>query len=475
MSQKNVSRRAFLRTGALGAGAAVLAACQPKVVEVEKVITREVEKVVKETIIVEGTPQVVEKTVKEVVKEVVTATPAPKGKVKIVATSQMGIENWDNSLTRAAERFPDIELEVSQTSMPGGWSGYADQVITKIAGGDQLDLIMIAIEGLGLLSSKNVIVPLDDFFDADEDAKDLLMNDTHVVLREMMQYQGRQMQMPYSWNNMCLYYNTQIFQEAGMEKPPEDMDWDDFLTVCDAVADVTGGDDDRYAISFWGGGMFGMSAWYFNNDTSALTDDWADSNMLDPKVSETLQYMADLINKYKYAPNPAGWDEWGQFHAGHLAMRICGRWCIGGSLNEGFDTYDLAYMPHKAGPLKTVAGTDGFGMASLCQNKEEAWPILMLLCGKEASMDMTVLGGNIPTLRSIAETPEFREYGPANTALFYESLDYAATVPSPTNFNIIEPVLDRAYSGIWNDEVSVEEAVNAAHEELQAEMDKIKS
>ena len=156
-------------------------------------------------------------------------------------------------------------------------------------------------------------------------------------------------------------------------------------------------------------------------------------------------------------------------------MRICGRWCIGGSLSEGFETYDLAYMPHKAGPLRTVAGTDGFGMATLCQHKEEAWPILTLLCGSESSLDMTRLGGNIPTLRSVAEMPEFREYGPANTALFYESLDYADTVPSPNNFNIIEPVLDRAYSGIWNDEVSVEEAVNAAHEELQAEMDKIKS
>jgi multiple sugar transport system substrate-binding protein len=474
MSEKSLSRRSFLRTGAIAVGGVALAACQPKIVEVEKVITKEVEKVVKETVIVEGTPQVVEKTVKEVVKEVVTATPAPKGKVKIVSTSQMGIATWENSLKRAQEMYPEIELEASQTAMPGGWSGYADQVITKIAGGDQLDLIMIAIEGLGLLSSKKVILPLDDMFDADPVNKDLLMNDTHKVLREMMQYDGKQMQFPFSWNNMVIHYNTAIFEEAGVPAPEPNWDWEDFLAVCEKVANVKGTEDDRYAVSFWGGGMFGMSAWYFNNDTSTLTKGWVDSNMMDPKVTDTLQFMADLINKYKFAPNPAGWDEWGQFYAGHLAMRICGRWCIGGCLTEGFETYDLAYMPHRAGALKTVAGTDGWGMATLCKNKEEAWKMLTLLSGKEASMDMTRLGGNVPTLRSIAETPEFREYGPANTALFYQSLDYADTVPSPNNFNIVEPVLDRNYSGIWNNEVSVAEAVQAAHTELQAEMDKLK-
>ena len=71
--------------------------------------------------------------------------------------------------------------------------------------------------------------------------------------------------------------------------------------------------------------------------------------------------------------------------------------------------------------------------------------------------------------------PVFAEYGPANTALFYKSLDYAKTVPSPTNFNIIEPVMNRHLETIWNGEKTVDEAVQAMHVELQAEMDKIKA
>jgi multiple sugar transport system substrate-binding protein len=450
-----VSRRKFLKGLALAGGGIALAACQPKTVIVEK-----------ETEIT--------KVVEKEVEKVVTATPPPKGQVKVVATSQMAIDTWNNSLERAKERLPGIDLTVTQTGMPGGWSGYADQVITQIAGGEQLDVIMIAVEGIPLLGSKNILLPLGPYIDSDSEAQ-AIVDDTHPLLLSMLAWDGKQLELPFSWNNMVMYYNTKIFADKGVDPPAEDWTWDDFLATCLKIADVKGTEDDLYAYSFWGAGMFGMCAWYFVNDTSPLTDDWVDSNMLDPKVEETLQFLADLILKHKVAPNPTGWDETGQFHGGHLAMRTCGRWCIASSLSEGFVDYDLQYQPYNSGPFRTVAGTDGWGVATMSKNPNEAWEVVKLLSGTEASLDMVALGGNIPTLRSVAMMDEFKSVGPANTAIFYESLDYGKTVVAPPNFNIIEPILDRNYATIWNGEKTVKEAVQIAHEELQAEMDKLKS
>ena len=396
--------------------------------------------------------------------------------VKVIATTSMPVNTFDETIKRSADQLGNIKLEVNANGWgAGGWDGYSDTLLTRIAGGEQIDVIMIAIEGIGLLSKKNVLLPLDEFLAADTAANDILQNDVHKTLREMLQVDGKQMEYPFSWNNMVTYYNTAIFEEEGVEPPSTDWSWDDFLEVCLKLAKVSGGADDRFAYSFWGSGMFGMAAWYFNNDTSPLTADWSASNLLDPKVAETVQFLADLILKHKVAPNPTGWDEWAQFHAGNLAMRTCGRWCIGGSLEAKFETYDLQYQPHQAGPLKTVAGTDGWGVSTSSKVPQEAWAAVKLLSGPDASMDMVKLGGNIPALRSIAEKPEFAEFGPVNTKLFYESLDVAATVPSPTNFNIIEPILNRHYATIWNGEKSVEEALQAAHDELQPEMDKLKN
>ena len=466
MNRKRLSRRDFLRMSAVAAAGAALAGCGPapaaEVIKEEVEVTRIVEK--------EG-ETVVETVIEEVV---VTVTPPPKEPVDIVATSQMPIETFNNSAERAKDRLPDINLKVTQTNIgAGGWSGYADLIITQIASGEPLDVIMIAVEGIPLLGSKKILMPLEPYIEADAEAQ-AIIDDTHELLLSMLQWEGKQLEIPFSWNNMVMYYNTQIFEEKGIDPPAKGWTWDDFLETCVAVADVKGTEDDLYAYSFWGAGMFGMCAWYFVNDTSPLTDDWKDSNMLDPKVAETLQFLADLILKHKVAPNPTGWDEWGQFHGGHLAMRTCGRWCIGGSLSEGFETYDLQYQPYNSGPFRTVAGTDGWGIAVMSDYPDEAWQVVKLLSGKEASLDMVALGGNIPTLRSVAEMPEFTEVGPPNTALFYESLDYGKTVVSPPNFNIIEPVLDRNYATIWSGEKTVEEAVQAAHKELQAEMDKLK-
>jgi multiple sugar transport system substrate-binding protein len=393
--------------------------------------------------------------------------------VTIIATTQMGLEQWTPATDRVKQQLPHIDLKITQTTMPGGWSGYSDNIVTQIAGGEQLDVIMIAIEGLRLLTERNILVPLDDLIAGDPAEQERIQNDIHQTLREMLQVDGKQMEYPFSWNNMVMYYNTAIFEEKGIAAPAPDWTWSDFLETALQIANVTGGADDLYAYSFWGGGMFGMHAWLFNNDTSFLTEDWLDSNLLDPKVTETLQFLADLILEHRVSPNPEGWDEWAQFHGGHLAMRTCGRWCIGGSLNENFTTYDLQYQPHQAGSVKTVAGTDGWGIASSTQDSAAAWEVVKFLSGVESSIDMVKAGGNIPALRSVAEMDVFREFGPPNTAIFYESLDAAKTVPSPTNFNIVEPIIDKHLTTIWSGEKSVEEAMNTAHEELSAEMAKL--
>ena len=99
---------------------------------------------------------------------------------------------------------------------------------------------MIAVEGIALLGSKNVLLPLDTFLAADPAANDVMLNDVHETLRKMLQYEGKQLEYPFSWNNMVMYYNTEIFEEKGVKPPTEDWTWDDCLETSLAIADVKG-------------------------------------------------------------------------------------------------------------------------------------------------------------------------------------------------------------------------------------------
>lgn len=405
-----------------------------------------------------------------------TVAPPAKNKVKIRTTSQMAqdqVKGFGATITDTLAA-KNIELEIFQTQMDN-WAQYADKIVTQIAGGEQLDVLMIAIEGIALLGVKNILVDLSQFLAADPATDKMVKEDIAPALTNMLKYKGKLLEIPFSWNNMVLYYNTKIAADKGV-KIPEKMTWDDFLTVSKSVADVTGGAKDRYAYSFWGGGFFGMCSWYYMNDgEGVLNNDWTDSNLNNPKVLESTQFLADLILKYKFAPNPSGWDEGAQFLAGNLVMRTCGRWCISGLLKEKFTDYDLVYQPHKSGNFTTVAGTDGWGVSSKTKTPNEAYIVAAALSGPGPSLEMVKLGGNIPALKSVSEKAEFSTYGPKNTKIFYDSLSGAKALPAPTNFNIIEPLVNAKLQPIWNGEVSAEQGLAEAHKALQAEMEKIKN
>ena len=52
-------------------------------------------------------------------------------------------------------------------------------------------------------------------------------------------------------------------------------------------------------------------------------------------------------------------------------------------------------------------------------------------------------------LRSVAETPDFKTFGPKNTKIFYESLDGCKALQAPTNFNICEPIVNKTFEPIF--------------------------
>jgi multiple sugar transport system substrate-binding protein len=404
-----------------------------------------------------------------------TTAPASKDVVKIRVTHEMNVANGESYAATVKDDLAakNIEMEIFQTPMDN-WSQYADKLITQIAGGEQLDVLMIAIEGIALLGVKDILADLTTFMAAAPDIQKMVTDDIAPSLTDMLKYKGKLLEIPFSWNNMVMFYNTKIIKEKGITMPMHQT-WDDFVGWAQEVANVKGEATDRYAYNFWSSGTFGWLSWLYMNDGQGfLTDDWTDSNLNNPKVAETIQFMADLVLKYKVAPNPAGWDEGGQFLAGNVVSRTCGHWCIQGLLENNFTDYDLVYQPHKSGNITTVAGTDGWGVTSKTKYPDQAFQVAAALSGPKPSLEMVKMGGNIPALRSISEKPEFATYGPANTKIFYESLDGAKSLQAPVNFNIIEPVLDRNFASIWTGEVSVEAGLAQAHKELQAEMDKIK-
>ena len=177
---------------------------------------------------------------------------------------------------------------------------------------------------------------------------------------------------------------------------------------------------------------FFVQPWFLTNGTSPLNADWTASNMLDPKVSETLQFLHNLIHVDKVSPIPGKDTMDNQFAAGQLAMINRGHWIIENAKRAKLDM-DVANVPSKVNG-NTVIGFGGYGVSKTSKYPDLAKELVGALTSEETQKEEGELGGGVPGRKSAAETPAFLAY-PPSAYLYYQSLPHAVPVPSPLEFS----------------------------------------
>jgi len=154
MDRSKVTRREFLRSLGIAAGAATLAGCAPQVVKetviVEKPVEKIVEKVVKETVIVEGTPQVVEK--------VITVAAPPAEPVTVTFWHVWGGTRTP-LLREVLDNFEALNpgIKVEDTVQDGKTD--TQKILTAMAAGSPPDLAMTHTWDVPMWAYKKSVIP----------------------------------------------------------------------------------------------------------------------------------------------------------------------------------------------------------------------------------------------------------------------------------------------------------------------------
>lgn len=375
---------------------------------------------------------------------------------------------YGDAETRFKQKYPNVTVNDNFTPVNDSWSSYADKITTQIAGGQSPDIINVAIEGTRLLVKQGLLAPIDDY--VNQDGKDLIA-DVAQPLIDAFKVNGKLWQVPHAWNNMVIYYNTKMFQAAKIDPPKPDWNWDDFLEVAKKL--TTGSGTNQvfgFAIPNFN---FGLQPWFLTNGTSPLTADWTQSNLNDPKVLESMKFVNDLVHVHKVSPAVEGTDPGNLFATGKVAMTGFGHWPIQNFIASNFRDFDVQYWPRKTAAT-SVYGVGGWGIAAGSKNKALAWELIKELTSQQTSQAIADAGAAIPGRRSIAATESFLKF-PSNSKIFYESLNDAKAVPAPANFNDVESIFMRHFTEIMSGSVTPEDGLKAAHEELSAAMNKLKT
>ena len=356
-------------------------------------------------------------------------------------TNQSIVAVTEAAIKRFNARYPKVKVELQWQPL-GSWGEYISGFLNQAAAGNAPDIYEVALEGFASVASKGLFVPLDDLIARDPAAKKLLADIDPNLLAGMAYGTGGKLYFfPTSWNSVVVFYNKDLFDRAGVAYPGADWTWDDFLKTAKAL---TRRDSTGRAVQygyFVPGYNFGLAPWLLTNDTDKLKDRWRESNMKDPRVRESMQFLHDLIHVHKVAPGFEKGVGDAPFAAKQVAMFSAGHWPVPTLVASGLHNVGVQSMPTKL--KKTTAfGVGGLGILRSSSHPELAWELIKELTGPAAQKMYADTGRNIPALRSAAADAAFLKF-PGNAKLFYASAQTATPIASPSNFSEVEDIFMR--------------------------------
>jgi sn-glycerol 3-phosphate transport system substrate-binding protein len=256
-------------------------------------------------------------------------------------------------ITKLVDGFAaDFEKENPGIKVKPIYSGSYQESITKaltaVKSNDAPTLSVLLSTDMFTLIDEDAIVPFDPLLKTPEDQA--WVKTFYPAFMENSQTGGKTWGIPFQRSTIVLYYNKEMFKEAGLDpnKPPatwkEMQEYAQKLTKRDASGKVTQ----------WGVQIpsSGFPYWLFQGLTtangvqlmnSAGTETYYDK----PEVIEALQYWVDLAKKYKV--HPEGIVEWGTTPKDFFEKKMAMMWTTTGNLtnvknNAKFD-FGVAMLP----------------------------------------------------------------------------------------------------------------------------------
>ena len=444
MLGKGATRRELLKGMAFAGSGMVLAACQPQVVEVEKEVTRVIEKEV-------------------------TVAPAAKKPVTLTLHAYLGFEaDWHKERTGVfTEANPHIKFKVEAFPLGRGGVDYFTKMVAMHASKTIGDIAWANISAGSMvrLGADGVWFPVDDFIDAE--GYDL--GQFYDIAVETFSLGGKVMGMPMEATpGPCiLVFNKDIFDDAGLAYPDETWDVADLTDAAIKLTADTDGDGKTDVFgTLQSPDWHGMMAQVHRFGGYIIEHLGSKTLLGEPEGRACVQWQADLLLKDKVAPTPDQIEEseLQMFLTNKVGMMQASAGALSRirRMSEGKLDYDgILYPMGPTGLRGSKLGGAAIPITSHSEHKEEAWEYAKWICNHENGVHRTTDGnlwtGGRPDVWNdarILEIPGFRPFALAWTLIPPERLLHEV----PGNFRGPEVIaaVNNNLDAIWTGKLGVD-------------------
>ncbi len=280
--------------------------------------------------------------------------------------------------------------------------------------------------------------------------------------------------IPRDISNVVVYYNKDVFWQAGVPLPSADWDWQTFTETAKALTLDRDGDGrlDRFGVSFnrhssifWMPFVWSAGGALFNSDQTGVALD-------QPSALAGLQFYADWPQTYHVAPRKTesgGTKMSEMFLHGKVAMLLDGRWRVPSLRKKATFQWDIAPLPR--GPKGSISGLDasGYAMAASTRYPEAAWMLIEYLSSSMAIRRLTESGLMIPARQDVAESSVFLspDQLPTHSRVFLDVIPSGMPTRSHPRWNELSEELNLALEPVWDGQQSPEEAMRKVKPKLE--------
>ncbi|TEA77044.1 ABC transporter substrate-binding protein [Allopusillimonas ginsengisoli] len=318
----------------------------------------------------------------------------------------------DGMVDEFEKDHPDIKIK---SIYAGSYQDSVAKALTAYKGGNAPQLAVLLSTDMFTLIDEGAIVPFDPLIKTDDDKQ--WLNGFYKAFMANSQTGGKTWGIPFQRSTIVMYYNKDLFKEAGLNPDAPPSTWDELvsqakkLTKTDSAGQVT-----QWGLEIPSGGSFAY--WLFQalttpNDAILMNQDGNEVFLDKPAVIEALQFWHDLA--YKDKVMPTGTIDWGTTPKDFLVGKTAIMWTTTGNLtnvrkNAKFD-FGVAPMPKaKQGGSPTGGGNFYLFESATPEQREAAYKFVKWMTSPEKAAAWSIDTGYVAVSSAAWETDTMKKY-----------------------------------------------------------------
>jgi multiple sugar transport system substrate-binding protein len=364
------------------------------------------------------------------------------------------LEELDAIIAAFNEENPNITVEV--TTAP--FADYFTLLQADVVSGDAPDVFELNYENFVTYAANGTLLDVSSYLNAEAPY--------YPRALEAFQYEGAQMALPESFSTVLLFYNADLFDQAGVEYPTAEWTWDDARAAAEQIKAL--GDDTwgLYSpVQFWE--FYKKAA---QNGCEFFNADMTESTINSEACVATLETMVSFMNDglMPTAQQMSGVSDSELFLSGKLGMLVTGIWMFG-AFEEAPFTWDIQLEPGIQNKAHHFFA-NGVAVSATTENPEAAAAWAQFLTSSETAATVRVESGwELPALDQPDYFAAYLEQPvPANREAVFAALENIVTPPVIVRQNEMQDAVNALLTQVVDGELTAQDALNQAKEQLDA-------